>query len=353
MSRQSEVFVPHLGWFQHPEGDDVAIFLNQGWYECKEQAFLWLYLRPGDVLVDCGAHFGLFSVLAAKVMRNDGTVLAIEPNPDSIPLLEDNFRLNDITCAEVIAAAVSSREGTAEYYPGSAGKAAYGSICPAAERAGHIEVRTITLDALSRAHELERVNFLKIDVEGSEVAVLEGANESAARGILPLLMVEFSEENLQRAGATTQSLFDALDSRGYTVCRFDESALALVPESCDGPIWYDNLFAATDVDAVNERIRNCCPEHCRIAGEILTRGRHSHLQYDEMTAAQQRAKEAGRRLAEASGEIWTLQQHLKRILTSRYMKLGWKTGIVKKPVWVEEFLRQVERAARERADTEP
>ena len=59
----SEVYVPHIGWLTYEDGDDVAELLNRGWFDYREQAFLWVFLRPGDRFLDCGAHVGLFSVL--------------------------------------------------------------------------------------------------------------------------------------------------------------------------------------------------------------------------------------------------------------------------------------------------
>lgn len=69
-----ELYVPHAGWFRHEPDDEVARFLSEGWFEYKEQAFLWLYLRPGDTFLDGGAHVGLYSVVARprpEQLRND------------------------------------------------------------------------------------------------------------------------------------------------------------------------------------------------------------------------------------------------------------------------------------------
>ena len=166
MQRRHEIYVPHLGWLRHPAGDDVALFLNQGWYEYKEQALLWLYLRPGDVVVDCGAHFGLFSVLAARAMGDEGTVLAVEPNPEVLPVLGENVKGDGRRCIEMIEAAVSSEDGTATFFAHGGGKTAYSSMRPAAEHVEEITVKTTTLDSLCKARGLERVDLVKIDVEG-------------------------------------------------------------------------------------------------------------------------------------------------------------------------------------------
>src|ERR1035437_4961195 len=76
-----ELYVPHAGWFRHEPDDEVARFLSEEWFEYKEQAFLWLYLRPGDTFLDGGAHVGLYSVVAGRALNNSGTIVAVEPHP--------------------------------------------------------------------------------------------------------------------------------------------------------------------------------------------------------------------------------------------------------------------------------
>ena len=67
MPSSPEIYVPHVGWLAHPADDEVALYLSRGLYEYREQAFLWRYLRPGDAVIDCGAHFGGYPALVASV----------------------------------------------------------------------------------------------------------------------------------------------------------------------------------------------------------------------------------------------------------------------------------------------
>jgi|ERR1043166_9109007 len=97
-------YVPHIGWLAHEVNDDVGVFLRDGWFEYKEQAFFWLHLQGGDTLIDCGAQVGLYSVLGCEAMRGQGTVFAVEPNPRTIPLLRRNLKRNSTGCASPPAA---------------------------------------------------------------------------------------------------------------------------------------------------------------------------------------------------------------------------------------------------------
>src|SRR5271168_2740902 len=102
----AEVYVPHAGWLRYVREDEVAGFLAEGWFEYREQAFLWLYLRPGDVFLDCGAHVGLHSVVAGRAIDGRGTVIALEPHEESASLLEQNLQSNRIECGRVRRLAV-------------------------------------------------------------------------------------------------------------------------------------------------------------------------------------------------------------------------------------------------------
>ena len=210
MIKPEEVFVPHVGWFLHEPADDVARFLNEGWFEYREQAFVWLYARPGDVFIDCGAHFGLYSVLYAAAARNEVSGLAIDPNRSTLGFLKRNLALHK-SPARVLECAVSDREGTAAFYAGGVGKAAYSGLAnPGTTELGS-EVPVTTLDHVCDEHGVAFANFVKLDIEGSEIAVIR-ASANIAAGKLPVLMMEFTEQNLQRFGWSTKDLYGELVS---------------------------------------------------------------------------------------------------------------------------------------------
>jgi FkbM family methyltransferase len=294
-----ELYVPHAGWFSHEPGDEVARFLSEGWFEYKEQAFLWLSLRPGDTFFDGGAHVGLYSVVAARAMNNtSGTLVAVEPHPGSASLLDHNLRANGIKSAILRQSALFSRSVPVTLHAGRPGKSAYSSIRPIDDAQDTIPVEAITLDDLLKS----RVQLAKIDVEGAEMEALAGAADSIRCGRLPLLIVECTEANLARFGATTESLFTALRQNGYTVCQFDAQTCQLVVRDYAGPIGYDNLFAAQHLEEVNQRLSAATEASRRIATDILTRGAAAeelYLQSSQLDHVQQRADAAERKASEA------------------------------------------------------
>jgi FkbM family methyltransferase len=267
----SPAYIPHIGWLHHDRGEEVINLLRQGYFEAAEQAFFWLYLRPGDTFIDCGAHIGLYSVLAAKATNGKIRVVAIEPNAHTATHLISNLKQNKVTDATTIQAAVWRTLGRIRFLTGEIGKAAYDHVAfDTAETNGQI-VSTLTLNKLIADTGGKTVALVKIDVEGSETEALIGAEDAIAAGLLPVLMIEFTESNLQRRGLNTDHLYKQVAALGYTLCEFRSEQLQVVPFQPDGPIWYKNLFACADLDYVNKRLAAASKPHQKIAADIIGR----------------------------------------------------------------------------------
>ena len=173
-------------------------------------------------------------------------MLAIEPNPFTLRFLRRNLALRKSVLLHLVPYAISDVEGATAFYPGGQGRSAYSGLIKGDATGQSTEVSTLTLNRVFREHGIALADLVKLDVEGSEIAVLRGAFESIAEGKLPVLMVEFTEQNLQRCGLSTKDLYAELTSLGYAVCRFNEQKLELEPVEYTGPVWYDNYFAVNN-----------------------------------------------------------------------------------------------------------
>jgi FkbM family methyltransferase len=157
------------------------------------------YFGDGVVAIDCGANIGIHTIEWAKTMTGWGSVIAIEAQERIFYALAGNVAINNCLNAKVIFAAASAADGTMRVpNPDYLQPSSFGSlelkqrantefigqlIDYAAEKTS--EIRTLTLDSF----ELGRIDFIKIDVEGMELDVLEGAAQSITRNH-PVLMVE-------------------------------------------------------------------------------------------------------------------------------------------------------------------
>lgn len=160
-------------------------------------------VQPGSVVVDAGAERGFFTARLADLVGPEGTVHAVEPNPD--------FQLDGIAPnVRVHRVALSDQAGRGVLHvPRRHGRriGALGSLAPRPE-SDDFEVDLIALDDLL---EEGPVGFIKIDVEGHELAVLRGAAATLARD-KPVLFVEIERRH---AGERTEATFALLDEAGY------------------------------------------------------------------------------------------------------------------------------------------
>lgn len=145
------------------------------------------FLGPGQVFVDVGANVGVFTVKAAKEVGNDGLVIAVEPFIETAVRLSHNVRANAYSNVRVRNFCMGRATGHARLHLNK-GKPNSFSMVPNGD-AQSISVLSVSLDDLCRWEGLERLDYLKIDAEGAEAAVLEGGQE-AIRRFRPIVQVE-------------------------------------------------------------------------------------------------------------------------------------------------------------------
>jgi FkbM family methyltransferase len=154
-----------------------------------EQKFLATRLRPGDVFYDLGAHIGFFSLLAARLVGPTGRVVAFEPSPLNAAQLERNIELNGFTNVTLVEAAVSSEAGFAQFDPANDRVAARLTGHGESARDALLSVRTISIDGWRAETGFPDPGLIKIDVEGAEIAALQGAL-GVIQASRPVLLVE-------------------------------------------------------------------------------------------------------------------------------------------------------------------
>jgi FkbM family methyltransferase len=142
------------------------------------------HLAAGGVFVDVGANCGLYSLYAARKVGPTGRVLAIEPIEEMASRLRYNISLNHAgNVVEVVPAAVGPENGTATIHVWGGN---YGQTCMASvENSRTIEVEVRTLKSIVEASEVDRIDALKIDVEGFEDKALIPFFETAPKALWP------------------------------------------------------------------------------------------------------------------------------------------------------------------------
>ncbi len=137
--------------------------------------------KEGDIVIDIGAHIGLYTIISSKRVGAQGKVVAIEADPENFEMLNSNIKLNQLTNVIPLNYAVFSKETKIKLYlpSGESGFTKYKTIMPnwINTQEKFVEVNANTLDYLLQLNQIrqEEVNWIKIDVEGAEFEVLKGA----------------------------------------------------------------------------------------------------------------------------------------------------------------------------------
>jgi FkbM family methyltransferase len=169
-------------------------------YEPAKHALIRRHLRPGMTFIDVGANKGDFTLLAARLAGNSGTVISIEPAPENHSVLQRSIELNDYTNIRVLQVALSDRDGTANLQIGSTSGSH--TLSPEFNGLRTVAVPTRTLDGVVAEQQLGSVDMIKIDVQGLELAVLRGASQTlrANPGIILLLDLPKQSEKRRAIG---------------------------------------------------------------------------------------------------------------------------------------------------------
>jgi FkbM family methyltransferase len=208
-----------------------VLFLT-GNFEPNELTWLSETLTEGMTMIDIGAHMGMYTLTASKLVGESGIVVALEPSTREFQRLTFHVTLNDLRNVRCLQVAASSACGEAALkiaWEWNSGHNTFGEFFnPAVEMTREERVPMQTVDALVAAQRLQRVDVIKIDVEGHELQVLAGTVETLTR-FRPRVLIEVCEETLRRQGASAEAVLGFLTKHGYVLSEFSEVNGCLVP----------------------------------------------------------------------------------------------------------------------------
>jgi FkbM family methyltransferase len=188
------------------------IFAFREYYE-PELAYLEKVLSPGKVFVDVGANFGVYTLVASQLAGAAGKVIAIEPTAQSFATLRQNIALNRFANVRAFQVALTQKRGKAWLYHGWDPVGNSLGMDPLGGEEGE-EVQTESLDDLLEENSIDRVDAIKIDVEGAEELVLRGARRTLITS-RPVVIFEFNPGCAARIGLSPGGARDFLQELGY------------------------------------------------------------------------------------------------------------------------------------------
>ena len=201
--RGEVLWSPQLAaWFCPENEASIELMLHEADYEPVE----WVELNKGDVFLDIGAFVGWHSIRAARIVGPAGRVISLEPDETNRRQLERNLALNDVANCTIVPLAAWSKSGVdlgwfTEKSP---------DCCRVEENQAASGIKTITVDDLVANLQLERLNWIKMDIEGGEVKALRGVEKTLSE-LRPSMFVEVHD--------TVEPVKELFNRFGYSIER--------------------------------------------------------------------------------------------------------------------------------------
>jgi FkbM family methyltransferase len=196
--------------------------------------FLERFLQPGMIVVDAGAHEGYYTLFASRRVGRTGKVIAFEPSPRERKALRWHVLVNQCWNVRIQGLALGSEAGEAEFHIVDGAQTGLNSLKPPAILDGTsiIKVQVTSLDDWVRAQNLDRVDFIKLDVEGAELSVVKGASGLLRRRPRPVIYAEVEDRRTQPWGYPAREIVATLDALEYEWFRpeLDGKLVSIGPE---------------------------------------------------------------------------------------------------------------------------
>ena len=208
-----------------------------------ERELLRKILFPGAVVVDAGANIGVYSQFLSRCVGPTGVVHSFEPSPENFRRLQSATR--KLANVRLSQAAVGERSGKSELYVSNKLNVDHRTYATEADSRRTVPIDIIALDDYFKPG--QRVDLIKMDIQGYELHALRGTNRVLADNPTAKLFLEFWPYGLDQAGANWLELIDTLQTKNLSVSKITNHGL--VPFRSDSvrvsPEGYVNLFVSS------------------------------------------------------------------------------------------------------------
>lgn len=221
-------FLNLFNYMVYPNNDMGRSIFVSGTYEPNTLMFLKNFLKIGDTFIDIGANSGIYSIVAAKLVGDAGKVYSFEPSSREFFKLQENVLLNNLQHHIVTnKLAISSKNEKALLKIATESHNGQNTLCNEFAYtnvdSGHIEeVNCISLDEYVNNNSIFNIKLIKIDVEGYELNVFEGAN-SLIINQRPLIIFEVVREAYRKNNLKLIDLKNYLLNHNYLTYSIDNS----------------------------------------------------------------------------------------------------------------------------------
>lgn len=232
--------------YLHPDSSSCRPLFLEGSLEGLETTLFKKATNKGATVIDIGAHIGYYTVLASDLVDRTGKVFAFEPDPKNYEVLVRNININELNNVTAYQMAVSDRTGILKLFipPHDSGSSSLWTPDNGREQ---VEVNVVKLDDFLGNIDCP-IGVVKIDVEGSETAVLRGMHNILASNDLTIF-IEFWPIGLRGAGSSPEELLSLLRGTGFNLYEIDERKRRTVSFDIADNSYYYNKYPG--VEATN------------------------------------------------------------------------------------------------------
>ncbi len=194
-------------------------YSTQGIYGKFDTQAVESLIKPGDYVIDVGAAIGYFTLIFARAVGRDGFVFAFEPKKDRFDILSKNIQINNYSNVKIENMAIMEDDKKINLFQRNDGRSGLRYIKNAQRLEKHndvdrhktpIKITTSQLDDyLEKSSLLEKISFMKIDVDGPELLVLKGSKLLLKNNSLKIFM-EWDKVSARRSGCEPSDIIDLL-----------------------------------------------------------------------------------------------------------------------------------------------
>ena len=203
-------------------------------------------VKLGDTVLDIGAHIGYYTLISAKIVGETGKVFSFEANPANFSLLEKNIETNGYNNVTIFQSAISDYQGNAKLFFERSSNTRWSSIYNIHNNGNYIDVKVSTVDELLKDY-TGRVNFIKLDIEGAELAALRGLTNILTKNREMKIVVEFRPSILIRAGMDPRQFLDYFTENGFKLSYMDEVHDRIIPAGQEEIIKFCEQYLAANL----------------------------------------------------------------------------------------------------------
>ena len=194
--------------------------IKEGVFEPKTTNAIKHLIRPGDVVLDVGANIGYYTVMLSKIVGPTGKIFAFEPTKHFGDVLKQNIHANNLENIEIVNVGLSNKTQklSIDIGPSSAtlhSPAEFDLII------GNEDISLITLNDFIRLRKLEKIDLIKIDIDGHEPLFFEGGGGGLEK-YSPVVIFEVSHLHYLQAGFTAWDFYDSVCAKGYRFFHEDD-----------------------------------------------------------------------------------------------------------------------------------